>query len=174
MLVLVLSGSGCGGNSPAANDEAGKLNIYMLNDNQNVRNAIACYAEVAPDVEINIEVGVPDYDTTVSDALKKLNTRLLSGNGPDIILMDDIQSESYIQSGQILELTDIVEEAENLVSGVAENAKYDGKVYTIPLFVTLMANISRAEASIDFSSLGKFNDSISNVILNFVTKICLL
>ena len=113
-----------------------------------------------PDVEIDIEVGVPDYDTTVSDALKKLNTRLLSGNGPDIILMDDIQSESYMQSGQLLELTDIVEEAENLASGIAENSKYNGKVYTIPLSVTLMANISRADASVDFSSLGKFNESI--------------
>ncbi len=160
MLVVVLSGSGCSDHSPAANGEAGKLTIYMLNDNQNVRDAIACYAAVAPDVEIDIEVGVPDYDTTVSDALKKLNTRLLAGNGPDIILMDDIQSESYIQSGQLLELTDIVEEAENLASGVAENSKYNGKVYTIPLSVTLMANISRADASIDFSSLEKFNESI--------------
>lgn len=159
MLVVVLSGSGCGGNSPAANGE-GKLTIYMLNDNQNVRDAIACYAAAAPDVEINIEVGVPDYDTPVSDALKKLNTRLLSGNGPDIILMDDIQSESYMQSGQLLELTDIVEEAENLAPGVTENSKYNGKVYAIPLSVTLMANISRADASIDFSSLGKFNESI--------------
>ena len=160
MLVLVLSGSGCSDHSPAANGEAGKLNIYMLNDNQNVRDAIACYAAAAPDVEINIEVGVPDYDTTVSDALKKLNTRLLAGNGPDIILMDDIQSESYMQSGQLLELTDIVEEAENLAPGVTENSKYNGKVYAIPLSVTLMANISRADASVDFSSLGKFNESI--------------
>ena len=160
MLALTLSGSGCSDHSPAANVEAGKLNIYMLNDNQNVRDAIACYAAVTPDVEIDIEVGVPDYDTTVSDALKKLNTRLLSGNGPDIILMDDIQAESYMQSGQLLELTDIVEEAEDLAPGIAENSKYDGKVYTIPLSVTLMANISKADASIDFSSLGKFNESI--------------
>ena len=160
MLVFALSGSGCSDHSPAANGEAGKLNIYMMNDNQNVRDAIACYAAAAPDVEIDIEVGVPDYDTTVSDALKKLNTRLLSGNGPDIILMDDIQAESYIQSGQLLELTDIVEEAENLAPGVTENSKYNGKVYAIPLSVTLMANISRADASVDFSSLGKFNESI--------------
>ena len=159
MLVLVLSSSGCSDHSPAANGE-GKLTIYMLNDNQNVRDAIACYAAAAPDVEINIEVGVPDYDTTVSDALKKLNTRLLSGNGPDIILMDDIQAESYMQSGQLLELTDIVEEAEHLAPDVTENSKYNGKVYTIPLSVTLMANISRADASVDFSSLGKFNKSI--------------
>lgn len=51
MLVLALSGSGCSDHSPAANGEAGKLNIYMLNDNQNVRDAIACYAAAAPDVE---------------------------------------------------------------------------------------------------------------------------
>lgn len=160
MLALTISGSGCSDHSPAANGEAGKLTIYMLNDNQNVRDAIACYTAVTPDAEIDIEVGVPDYDTTVSDALKKLNTRLLAGNGPDIILMDDIQSESYIQSGQLLKLTDIVEEAENLAYGVAENSKYNGRVYTIPLSVTLMANISRTDASIDFSSLEKFNESI--------------
>ena len=163
MMVLVLSGSGCAGDSsdlPVANDEADKLNIYMLNDSQTVRKAIACYSATKPDMKINIEVGVPDYDTTVSDALKKLNTRLLSENGPDIIVMDDIKAESYIESGQLLELSNIVDTTENLASGVAENAKYDGKVYTLPLSVTLIANISQTGASIDFSSLGKFNESI--------------
>lgn len=160
MMVLVLSGSGCAGDSSKIKGGENELSIYMLNDSQNVRKAIACYAAVEPDVEINIEVGVPDYDTTVSDAMKKLNTRLLSGNGPDIIVMDDIKAESYIESGQLLELTNIVDTTENLASGVAENAKYDGKVYTLPLSVTLIANISQTGASIDFSSLGKFNESI--------------
>lgn len=163
ILVLVISCLGCAGDSsdlPVANDEADKLNIYMLNDSQTVRKAIACYAATKPDMKINIEVGVPDYDTTVSDALKKLNTRLLSENGPDIIVMDDIKAESYIESGQLLELSNIVDTTENLASGVAENAKYDGKVYTLPLSVTLIVNISQTGASIDFSSLGKFNESI--------------
>ncbi|MDO5303338.1 MAG: extracellular solute-binding protein [Clostridia bacterium] len=160
IFVLALSASGCSDNSSVANGETGKLSIYMLNDSQYARDAIACYMAVAPYVEMDIEVGVPDYDTTVSDALKKLNTRLLSGNGPDIILMDDIQLESYIQSGQLMDLTGIVEEAENLAHGVVENTKFNGKVYAIPLSVTLMANIKRADTSVDFSSLGKFNESI--------------
>lgn len=160
MMVIVLSGSGCAGDSSKIKGGENELSIYMLNDSQTVRKAIACYAATKADMKINIEVGVPDYDTTVSDALKKLNTRLLSENGPDIIVMDDIKAESYIESGQLLELSNIVDTTENLASGVAENAKYDGKVYTLPLSVTLIANISQTGASIDFSSLGKFNESI--------------
>lgn len=160
ILVLVISCLGCAGDSSKIKGGENELSIYMLNDSQTVRKAIACYAATKPDMKINIEVGVPDYDTTVSDALKKFNTRLLSENGPDIIVMDDIKAESYIESGQLLELSNIVDTTENLASGVAENAKYDGKVYTLPLSVTLIANISQTGASIDFSSLGKFNESI--------------
>ena len=160
ILVLVISCLGCAGDSSEIKGGENELSVYMLNDSQTVRKAIACYAATKPDMKINIEVGVPDYDTTVSDALKKLNTRMLAGGGPDIIVMDDIKAESYIESGQLLELSNIVDTTENLASGVAENAKYDGKVYTLPLSVTLIANISQTGASIDFSSLGKFNESI--------------
>ena len=174
ILTLMVSGLGCAADLPVANggandanNAANELRIYMLNDSQNVRDAIACYGAVKPDVEINIEVGVPDYDTTVSDALKKLNTRLLSGNGPDIIVMDDVKAESYIESGQLLELSDIVDTTENLAAGIAENAQYGGEVYALPFSVTLMADISQTDASIDFSSLGKFNESIKagNVVV---------
>lgn len=160
MMVLVLSGSGCAGDSSEIMGGENELSIYMLNDSQTVRKAIACYAATKPDMKMNIEVGVPDYDTTVSDALKKLNTRMLAGDGPDIIVMDDIKAESYIESGQLLELSNIADTTENLAASIAKNDEYGGKVYTIPFSVTLMADISQTGASIDFSSLGKFNESI--------------
>lgn len=160
ILVLVISCLGCADDSSEIKGGENELSIYMLNDSQTVRKAIACYAATKPDMKINIEVGVPDYDTTVSDALKKLNTRMLAGDGPDIIVMDDIKAESYIESGQLLELSNIVDTTENLAASIAKNDEYGGKVYTIPFSVTLMADISQTGASIDFSSLGKFNESI--------------
>ncbi len=149
----------------ACSDEVSRskeLNVYMLNDSEIVRSAIECYQAKVLDIRINIEVGVPDYETTVSDALKKLNTRLLAGDGPDIIVMDDIKIEKYIQSEQLLDLSNIASTEKELSSSVIESSRYGEKIYALPISIALIADIQQPEASIDFSSLKKFNKSIAS------------
>ena len=41
---------------------------------------------------INYEIGMDGDGVTREDALKKLNTKLLSGEGPDVIILDGMDS----------------------------------------------------------------------------------
>lgn len=155
-IMIMILGVSC---SNQTQQDADALNIYMLNDNEMVRKALSCYQAEVPEMKINIEVGVPDYDTTVSDALKKLNTRILAGDGPDVIVMDDINYESYVKSGQLSDLSKIVKHEKNLSASIVENVEFGERVYALPFCVTMLADIKGTGFAIDFSSLEQFNKS---------------
>ena len=43
------------------------------------------------------------------DAIDTLNTQLLNKEGPDLLLLDDLPVDSYIERGVLEDLTDYVE-----------------------------------------------------------------
>ena len=45
---------------------------------------------------------------TESDALKTLNTEIAAGNGPDVILLDGLPVESYIEKGLLEDISDVI------------------------------------------------------------------
>ncbi len=48
---------------------------------------------------------------TVSDALRTLNTDIMAGKGPDVLILDGMPVENYIQKGLLEDITDTVESA---------------------------------------------------------------
>lgn len=114
-----------------------QLKIYSLYDNKTVRRAISSFRKNHPDVYVKMETGVSKEDgVTVSDAVKNLNTELLAGNGPDVILMDGMPLESYIEKGTLLELSDILKRAEGestFYDNVLKAYQRDGKLYAVPV-----------------------------------------
>lgn len=72
---------------------------------------------------------------TESDALRTLNTEIMAGKGPDIILLDGM-SESYLEQGLLEDISDVIEKYtkndllfENIIDAYTDK---DGKVYSIP------------------------------------------
>ena len=45
-----------------------------------------------------------------SDDIRTLNTELLSGNGADVLLLDGLPTQSYIDKGILEDITDLSEE----------------------------------------------------------------
>ena len=57
-----------------------------------------------PDVRVELIDGqITSGSTTVSDTIRALNTALLGGNGADLLVLDGLPAESYIEKG-ILEV----------------------------------------------------------------------
>ena len=48
---------------------------------------------------------------TRTDALKTLNTEIMAGKGPDILILDGISSETYAEQGMLEDLSGILKEA---------------------------------------------------------------
>ena len=113
------------------------LNVYSLYEDNNIRRVISAYRKAHPEVYVSYEVGVSGTDgLTKDDAMKNLATRLASGEGPDILLMDDMPYSSYREKGVLMELDDVYEELktkygyfDNIIGAMRES----GKLYTIPM-----------------------------------------
>lgn len=77
---------------------------------------------------------------TKEDAIKSLNTKIVAGEGPDILLLDNMPLDSYVEKGLLLDLSPLLEEIEQeepLFSNITEALKKDGKVYAMPCEVRI-------------------------------------
>ena len=72
-----------------------------------------------------------------TDDIRTLNTELLSGNGADVLLLDGLPVDSYIEKGVLEDLTDLAADLTGQDSYLAEilknTAQSGGKIYGMPL-----------------------------------------
>lgn len=84
-----------------------------------------------------IEVGISEEDgKTVSDAIRSLNTEIMAGNGPDIILMDGLLIEDYIEKSVLEDLSDVVKgvktNGEKFFENVLSSYEKGENLYAVP------------------------------------------
>lgn len=115
---------------------AEQIEVYMLNDNNVIRQAIALYQLDHEEVLINVRIGRVSEGMTDEDAIKALNTELLTGKGPDLIVLDGLPIDTYIEKGVLFDLSEMIEESikkENIFSNIAGAYYKDHKYYAIPM-----------------------------------------
>lgn len=114
----------------------GRLTIYSLEEDAMVRQAIAAYHTACPDLYLDYEIGMDGDGITREDALKKLNTRLLSGEGPDVLILDGMDIDTYVEKGVLLDLSDVVfgvDQSEGLYTNLIEPFSRDGALFAVPM-----------------------------------------
>ncbi len=112
-----------------------RITVYSLTDDDMVRQTIAAYQTQYPDFYIEYQVGMDEGGITREDAIKKLNTQLLGGSGPDIIMLDGMNIDTYVEKGVLMDLTDIVDEvdqSEGLYRNLIDNLKSDDRICAVP------------------------------------------
>lgn len=110
-----------------------ELSIFSLRDNNTVRQAIGEFQRRNPNVRVNFRVGMDDSSSaTAEDIVRTLNTELLAGKGPDLILLDGLNMDSYIDKGVLLDLTDFVKGQTGLLSNLTNAYEKDGELYGVP------------------------------------------
>lgn len=146
LLIAVLMMMGC-----TQKTEKESISVYMLTENEQLINGMQSYSQAHPELSLTFEFGIEDTFGTSSEATKKLNTRLLSEEGPDILILDDIQAKSYAETGLLSEITGIITEKENLPPNLTDSYRIRDKIYYMPLAVTLISQTQGADESVDFS-----------------------
>ncbi len=113
-----------------------ELNVYMLQDNPFIKQAIFNYKRDNPDIDINIQVGYDEHNgITKEDAIKNLNTEILSGKSADIIILDGLNVDNYIEKGVLLDISDVIMplvDSNEILENTVNPFIKDGKIYTIP------------------------------------------
>lgn len=142
LLAWVVFLSGCVGKPMEKQNEQTKkedavLRLYTLKENENLWQSAKLFMEKYPKYPVVIEMGISEEDgKTVSDAIRSLNTEIMAGNGPDIILMDGLPIEDYIEKGRLEDLSDMVESVkengEEFFENVLSSYEKGEKVYAIP------------------------------------------
>ena len=85
---------------------------------------------------MQVEIGVSEENgVTAEDALRTLNTEILAGKGPDILILDGMPVDGYIEKGILADIKGILDEVES-ADGIFANIKNiyenNGSIYCMP------------------------------------------
>lgn len=115
-----------------------KLKVYSLKENDTVKQAIAAYQKANPNMLVEYEavLGFGGNGITREDALKNLSTAIMNGEGPDVLILDDMPIDAYADKGILLDISDVYDEVKNS-SGAYENLfvpfRKNGGMYVMPV-----------------------------------------
>ena len=137
-------------NGSVTSEVKNELSVYSLYESRMIEDAVRKYEREHPETEVTYEYAVEsDGSGNPEDAIDTLNTQLLNKEGPDILLLDDLPVDSYIERGVLEDLTDDVQQLvsdgtilENVVKGTA----VDGKNYELPAAFSLPVYYGTQEA----------------------------
>ena len=133
-----------------------QISLYSLTEDYTIRQAVSLFQKQHPEVYVNYETGLSaDSGMTEEDAIKNLNTRLMSGSGPDLLVLDGLPYHSYGEKGVLTDLSAVVHEineTESLFKNLTDACRLEGKLYYLPVRFRLPLLVG------DRESLGRVKD----------------
>lgn len=113
-----------------------QLTVYGLEENKTIKQAVARFQKEHPEVRVHYKTGSQqETSTTKADQIRVLNTELLSGNGADILVLDGLPVDSYIEKGVLEDMTDFyaaLSKESPLLENITKSVKKDG-IYGMPV-----------------------------------------
>ncbi|MDO5560564.1 MAG: hypothetical protein Q4F95_13370 [Oscillospiraceae bacterium] len=154
----------------ASNAVSSSLKIYSLTQNDTLDQIISEYKIQNPDIAVEYETGIEkDSGITYEDAIKNLNTEICSDGAPDIIMLDAMDTDNYIDKNILLDLKDYedkIDPDDSLLDNIAKHYKNDG-LYTmscrfeIPVLAGKKENLAKIDS---FSTLADMIESQHSIV----------
>lgn len=108
--------------------ETRTLTVYSLEENPTVRQAVSQCMLEHPELEVRYEVGMQE-GLEKEDVIKQLNTRLLAGEAPDVLILDGLPVDSMVEQGLLADLSSLVD-TDGLYPA-ARAGEQDGKLWYV-------------------------------------------
>lgn len=111
------------------------LSVYSLKENPTVNQAVYEFQNKHPEVRVDYRTAVNGDEQPTADHIRTLNTELLGGSGADVLILDGLPMESYMEKGVLADISDVAEKLEQAgaIKNIIENtANKDGKIYAVP------------------------------------------
>lgn len=113
------------------------LRVFGLEDSDTIREAAIGFQKQHPEVRVECTTSGKQAGEVTSDDIRTLNTELLSGNGADVLLLDGLPMNAYIEKGILADLSETAEELmkeETYLEPLMKNTvQKDGKIYGLPI-----------------------------------------
>lgn len=114
-----------------------QITVYALEDSNALQQLITAYQKDHPDVMVKKTIGMSGEDgVTAEDAIKTLNTEVLAGKGPDVLILDGLPADSYVQKGVLADIGSYVKaanEKEGLFTNITDVYTKKGKINQVPV-----------------------------------------
>ncbi len=150
--------------NPYADEPEAAITVYSLRYAEFMEGMIGIFEGLHPNITVEYRYGIDDESgISAEDAVNALNTELLAGEGPDVILMDGLNVWKYTESGVLLELSDvydaILQENPNCLENVIAAYRTDEGIYAIPSrfrFPALVGSKDEIASITDIKSLTEY------------------
>lgn len=140
------------------------LEVFSLYDNNTIRQAIGEFQRQNPNVRVDLRVALDeDSSATAEDVIRALNTELLAGKGPDIIVLDGLPIGSYIDKGVLKDLTDLTSRLTKelgLLENLTDAYEKNGKIYGLPSRFVLPVMMGKQDKLESIRSLSDLAGSV--------------
>ena len=137
-----------------------KLKVYALKDSDTLQQIISSFQKQYPDTYVDLTIGTDSKNAaTTDDALKTLNADIMAGKGPDVMVLDGMPTDSYIEKGLFTDISDIkkkIEKEDGLFTNLCDVYKKGNKLYGIPTHISFFYVHGNAQATDSASSLQTF------------------
>lgn len=138
--------------------------IYGLLEDEAIRQAVSLYQREHPEVYIRYEIGLSgDHSMTSEDAVKNLNTRILAGEGPDLLALDGLPMDSYIEKGVLTDLSGVVykmQQETSLFENLIDACRDEGKLWYVPVRFRLPLVVGDKESVARIQDLASLADEV--------------
>ncbi|MBW7455979.1 extracellular solute-binding protein, partial [Paenibacillus sepulcri] len=144
------------GTDPQSPPAEGKATIVFSTfwEDANLQGAVKKYEALHPNVDIDLKYVKTDNEHFTADLEKFVetsNTSMLAGKGPDLIMMDDLPIDKYVDHKLLADLNLMMQQdsgfpEEDYFTNILDKLKLDGGLYGMPLSFQLHALVSDSEA----------------------------
>lgn len=145
------------------------LKIYSLEENSTIRQAVSEFQKNNSEVYMDYEVGISEGSgMTKEDAIRNLNTQILSGEGPDILLLDGMPVQSYMEKGILADLSEMLAKdfgQDAFFENIINTYKKEDSIYALPVrfqIPVLYTEKSVADGITDLTTLADAVEAFRN------------
>lgn len=141
------------------------LSIYGLKESETVKQAVFEFQQLHPEVQVQYNFAAGSFETPSPDAIRSLNAELLNGGGADVLLLDGLPLDSYMEKGVLCDLSDLADrlkEEDVLMEVIGTTAQKDGKTYALPARVGIPLVFGTSENMAALESLDALHSYIQS------------
>lgn len=140
------------------------INVFSLRENETVQQAVVVFNRSQNDFAAAYTAAMAQGAAgTEQDYIKALNTELLAGTGPDVLILDGLPVNSYIQKGVLADIGAIVDGAEPVLGNIRKaSVASDGVLYAMPSGIKLPYAYAPGNAESTFASLSSLANACEN------------
>lgn len=114
-----------------------ELTVYSLKEIRTVKKLISDFQIKNPDVYVKYEIGMEDGSVkTISDAISILNAEIMAGNGPDVLILNELPWKSYAEKGILEDMSDDLSsylEGDQVFQNIFSAYQQDGSQFVVPV-----------------------------------------